>query len=270
MSELARRSFLHRSLTGLTALSSPAWAFGSPAVPPRADSPRVGLDPVVSQSGLASCWEAVMRRDLGWAAQWSVAETANVLDDLEHGQRDAGLFLAHPRAEALDRAGLIFNRHTVARTDVLLLGPQQDLAGISTETDPARALGQVLAAYRAGAARWQAPPEGSALAALLARLVPGQTVVAHQMTSTPSASHPMASVYPAYRLATRAQWPGPSQRDPLKSWFGPHVRLTLDLQVACSFRSHHPGAKLLVDWLQGPLAQRAVRSLHPAWSSLQE
>jgi len=40
--------------------------------------------------------------------------------------------------------------------------------------------------------------------------------------------------------------------------------------VACSFRARHAGAKLLVTWLQWPLAQGAVKSLQPAWQRIKE
>jgi hypothetical protein len=41
--------------------------------------------------------------------------------------------------------------------------------------------------------------------------------------------------------------------------------MVLEAQVACSFRVRHPGAKLLVSWLQWPLAQSAVKASGPGW-----
>lgn len=266
MPALARRPFLHLSLTGLVALGSPPLAFGrKPA--PRAESPLVGVDPILIDSGLTARWQAAMKQDLGWAARWSPMVSGSILDQLEQGQVDAGLFLSHPRAEVLDKQGLIYDRHTVARTDVLLLGPVDDLAGIRSETDPARALAQVLAAHSAGAAIWQPPPAGSALAALADQLTQG---LASRNTPPGASAKPVPSA-PAYRLLTRAQWlKRPPKGERLKIWLAGPPRLALEAQIACSFRARHPGAKLLVNWLQWPLAQNAVKATRPAWQGAKE
>ena len=267
MPVLARRPFLQLSLSGLVALNAPDRAWSNPRVAPRAESPLVGVDPIIQASGLTARWESAMRQDLGWAARWSAMDTHDVLDQLEQGQIDAGLFLSHPRAAVLDKQGLIYNRQTLARTEVLLLGPQTDLAGIRTEPDPARALKQVLAAHNAGAAQWLAPPEGSALASLADQLTQGLASKAQK----PGAAATTRQAAPAYRLLTRAQYlRSPPKGERLKSWFSPDTHLTLDVQIACSFRTRHAGAKLLVSWLQWPLAQGAIKSLQPAWQRVKE
>jgi hypothetical protein len=260
----ARRPFLQMSLAGLATLAAPPIALGRAGVKPRAESPLVGVDPAFVESGLTARWQAAMRQDLGWSAQWAKMGTADVLAQLESGQIDAGLFLSHPKADALDKQGLIYNRHSVARTEVLLLGPVQDLAGIRSEPDAGRALSQVLAAAAAGAARWEAPPEGSPLAALAERLTHG--------LSKGQAPPPGAKAAPAgaaYRLVTRAQWRQAKPGDgPLKTWLAGGPLFQLEAQVACSFHARHPGAKLLVSWLQWPLAQGAVKASRPAWQSV--
>ena len=270
MPVLARRPFLQLTLSGLVALNAPDRAWGNPRVAPRADSPLVGVDPIIQASGLTARWESAMRQDLGWAARWAPMDTHDVLDQLEQGQIDAGLFLSHPRAAVLDKQGLIYNRQTLARTEVLLLGPQTDLAGIRTEPDPARALKQVLAAYNAGAAQWLAPPAGSALAALADQLTQGLASKARPPSAMYAASAARQPA-PAYRLLTQAQYlRTPAKGEHLKSWFDKDAHLALEAQVACSFRARHAGAKLLVTWLQWPLAQGAVKSLQPAWQRVKE
>jgi hypothetical protein len=267
MSLLARRPFLRLSLSPLLALSAPAAVLAGPKPPPRAESPLVGVDPVFIESGLTARWQAAMRADLGWSARWAPMDSAEVLGRLERGEVDAGLFLSHPTADALDKQGLIYNRHHLARTDVLLLGPAQDLAGIHSDTDAARALSQVLAAARAGAASWQPPPAGSALAALADQLT-------HGLASKPLpalAADKARPAAPAYRLMTRAQWlKKPPAGERLKTWLSGAPQLTLDAQVACSFHARHDGAKLLVTWLQWPLAQSAVKAAQPAWQGVKE
>jgi hypothetical protein len=267
MSVLARRPFLQLSLSGLVALNAPELALGGTRVVPRAESPLVGVDPIIQASGLTTRWESAMRQDLGWAARWSAMDTHDVLDQLEQGQIDAGLFLSHPRADVLDKQGLIYNRQPLARTEVLLLGPEADLAGIRTEPDPGRALKQVLAAHNAGAAQWLPPPAGSALAALADQLTQGLA----SKVQAPGAASVAKQAAPAYRLITRAQYLRiPPKGERLKSWFGKDAHLSLEAQVACSFRARHAGAKLLVTWLQWPLAQGAVKSLQPAWQRIKE
>jgi hypothetical protein len=260
-----RRPFLQLSLSGLLTWAAPSLSMAGPRVAPRAESPLVGVDPVFVSTGLTARWQNAMRRDLGWAARWQPMDTGAVLTQLDQGQLDAGLFLYHPQADHLDKQGLIYNRQTVARTAVLLLGPSDDLAGIRSERDPARALSQVLAAANAGAANWAMPPAGSALAALADQLTQGQA-------SKPSAARATGKVPPpsaAYRLVTRAQYlKAPPAGERLKIWLAGGPGMALDAQVACSFRARHAGAKLLVSWLQWPLAQGAVKASGPGWQSI--
>jgi len=227
----------------------------------------VGVDPVLVASGLTARWQSAMRHDLGWTARWAPMDTGSILNQLEQGEVDAGLFLSHPKADQLDKQGLIYDRHTVARTDVLLLGPVDDLAGIRSETDPARALSQVLAAHSAGAALWLPPTPGSALAALADGLTQG---LASRVTPPGATGKPIPPGS-AYRLLTRAQWlKAPPKGERLKVWLSGTPRLALEAQIACSFRARHPGAKLLVSWLQWPLAQGAVKATRPAWRGIKE
>lgn len=255
MPDPARRPFLQSSLTGLLAMCIPVkgWA-GRP--PPRAESPLVGVDPLLVGTGLTARWQAAMRQDLGWAAQWAEMDSGQVLDQLERGEVHAGLFLSHPRADKLVQQGLIYARQRIARTDVLLLCPPDDLAGIRGETDIARALAQVRAAVAAGAARWQAPEPGSALDALAQAWMPG----------APPAAPPSAPAAPAYRLTTRAQWlRQPPKGERLRPWPGRDPRMVLHAEIGCAYRNRHEGAKLLVAWLQWPLAQDAVKAAQPGW-----
>lgn len=235
-------------------------------LPSRADSPLVGVDPVFVDTGLTARWSAAMKQDLGWSARWSAMDTSDVLNGLEQGELDAGMFLSHPRADALDKQGLIYNRLSLARTGVLLVGPSDDVAGIRSETDPARALAQVINASNAGAARWLAPQPGSALALLADHLVHGSST----KSALGSPSHSPGNS-PAYRLITQAQWlKSPPKGEKLKVWLNDPARLYLEAQVACSFRSRHAGAKLLLSWLQWPLAQSAIKASKPGWQPMKE
>ncbi len=233
------------------------------AAAPRADSPRVGVDPDVLGSGLGARWGSAMKRDLGWAAQWARLESSAVLTQLEQGEIDVGLFLAHAKADALDQQGLIHDRHTLAQTDVLLVGPMDDPAGIRSERDAGRALAQVVAAYAAGAAQWEPPATASALASVADGLTQG--LASRGLGGKSGLSNKAGA---SYRLLTAAQWASlvPSRgRDTSKVFLQGKPAVSLNLQVARSFRARHPGGKLLVAWLQGPVASAAVRASAPAW-----
>jgi len=250
---LLRRRMLGLALASPLAVVSGTAAAGN--VPPRADSPRVGVDPLFVRNGLTQRWQAAMGRDLGWQAQWQAAATAEVLSQLEAGQVDAGLFLSTPQADDLDRQGLIYYRQTIATAPVSLLGPPDDVAGIRGEKDPARALRQVLLAAQAGAANWVQPPAGSPMAGLMTQLLAGN---APQLDKHPK---PARDNSPAYELVPR---PAQQAGDRRKIWLQDE-RLQLQAQVACSFRSRHPGSKLLVTWLGWPVAQAAFRQVPGNW-----
>jgi len=219
------------------------------------------VDPIFIDTGLTRSWQVAMGRDLGWQARWSPMDTATVLRQLESGEVDAGLFLSHPLADDLDRQGLIHSRQSIATTDVLLVGPAEDLAGIRTERDAGRALNQVLLAAQAGAVNWVQPTEQSALAALLGQLTQGKGLDPRALRV---GKHAPAKGM-AYELVPRVQWRAQDRR---KVWLQGDARMVLAAQVACSFRVRHPGAKLLVNWLGWPLAQSAFKSGSPGWHGL--
>jgi len=245
-----RRALLGALGVTCVGLSSPAQA-----VRPRADSPEAAIDPLPMDTGLAGRWGAAMRRDLGWAARWQTTPSRQVLDRLESGDAEVGLFLTHPRADHLIQEGLIHDRRKLARTEVWLIGPANDPAGIRAEKDPARALAQVLAAQAAGVAALQTglPDESRGSDSPLLSL-------AQQLMGQGKALPPPAQAgAPTYRLVTQAAWlrAGPA-RPGTRIWFQGHPALALHLEVARSFRGKHPGGRLLVDWLDRPTARNAL------------
>jgi len=262
-----RRALLMRTLgaSGIlcAGLCQPAWALR-----PRAESPEVAVDPLLADTGLTARWGAAMRRDLGWAAQWHATPSRQVLDRLESGEAEVGLFLSHPRAGHLEKEGLIHDRRKLARTEVWLVGPADDPAGIRSEKDPARAIAQVLAAQAAGVASWQTglPGEPSAQPGADSPLAQ----LAAQLLAQPAAGQPLPAglgnkppnpTAPAYRLVTQAAWLRQGQARGTRVWFQGHPALVLHAEVARSFRGKHPGGRLLVDWLDRPLARGTLRGV---------
>ena len=275
-SPLVRRRLL---LGAVWAAAASAWA--APRVAPRAEGPEVGVDPTLVASGLTARWSQAMQRDLGWTARWTPLPSGVLLRQLEQGEVDMALYLSHPMAARLAQQGLIHDQHPLARTEVLLVGPTQDAAGIRSETDPARALRQVLAAHAAGAALWQPPPADSALAAL----AEGMGLGPGTGSAPPQAKGKLLADTP-YRLVTRAEWQAEQAargRAPRRHggsgsntdaattrvWLQGGPGLHLDCELARSFRARHPGARLLVQWLRGPLGRQAFQASAPAWQVLQ-
>ena len=247
----------------ITALSVRVLASATTHAPHVADGTRIAADPVAISSGLSARWQAAMARDLGWSADFSPQESGSVLDMLNQGQTDVGLFLSHPKADDLDKQGLIYERHALASTDVLLVGPSADLAGIRSETDAGRALTQVIVAASAGQARWTPPPANSALAALADTLTKG---LANKGMNGGAPSK--SATGPAYQLLTRASLSKGGLPAGTKIWALPDPKMSLQLQAALSFRSRHAAGKLLVTWLQWPMAQSFVNKSQPAWRKL--
>jgi hypothetical protein len=256
----ARRTLLKHTL-GVAGVLCTGVTMPVQAVRPRAESPEVAIEQLLVESGLAARWGAAMRRDLGWAAQWQAMGSRQALDQLESGANEVGLFLSHPRAAHLEKEGLIHDRRKLARTEVWLVGPADDPAGIRSEVDPARAIAQVMAAQAAGVSAWRfgldsdAPsnrgPDGP-LAQLASKLL------AHAPVSTVG-KKPDTTSTPTYRLVTQAAWLRQGQERGHRIWFKGHPALALYAEVARSFRGRHPGGRMLVDWLDRPLARSTLR-----------
>lgn len=248
---MLRRTLLRTSLS-LLGTHLGAQALATPQ--PRSEAPPVALDPALVAAGVAQAWAAGMRRDLGWQARWQPMPTEAVLAALREGQVALGAYLRHPEAQRLAAQGLIHGVRPLARTDVLLAGPADDPAGIRGEGDPGRALAQVMAGHAAGACAWQPPPAGSALAALAATLGGARA----WPTPPRQAGSSVAPNPQAYRLMTRADWLRlpPSQR-PARIWLAGGPGLQLVCELARSLNGQHPGARLMSDWLAGPIARRA-------------
>lgn len=260
-----RRTLLAHAPALLLGAWCPAAVLARPAAP-QAAAPVVGVDPDLVAAGLTARWSAAMARDLGWAARWEPLPSGQILTRLEQGQLDAGVYLGHPLADRLEAQGLLHGRTPLARTLVYLIGPESDPAGIRQQPDLRQALAQVLLAQDAGAARWEAPPPDSALAAVVARLTHDRpTARLDRGTALSRATTDKAAALPPYSLLTRAQWQARGLPPGVRIWVTGGPEQALQAELALPFRRRHPGAQLFRKWMQGPLAQGAWRTLRPGW-----
>lgn len=247
------------------------WAAGclgmAKAVQAQGSAPlRLGVDGLLQDTGLAGRLKSAMAHDLGLAAEWVRAPSGTILQQLESGELPIGLFMSHPLADRLDQQGLIHDRHTLARTPVVLVGPTADPAGLRGDPDLTHALRQILAGQAAGVCRWQAAPKDSALAGLSDTLT--STLGAQKLPAITSGA---AANTPAYQLLTVAEWQALPRnvRAPLKVINDRDPRLWLSCQVARSFKTPHPAGKLLVQWLQGPLGRQSTLAKGSVWQKAQ-
>lgn len=248
--------------TGWLSLPGLAWAQSAQPV-------RLGVDGLLQDTGLAGRWKAAMGRDLGLAANWVREPSGTILRQLESGELPIGLFLSHPLADRLEQQGLIHDRHTLARTQVLLVGPASDPAGVRGERDVVRALHQILAGQAAGVCHWLPAPKDSALAGLSDTLT--STLGAQHLPARAASGSSAGASLPPYQWLTMADWQKMSraERNARKVLVEQDPRLWLTCQVARSFKTPHPAGKLLVKWLQGPLGRQAVTAPGSAWQKAQ-
>lgn len=251
-----------RQLISWTAGLSLAVA-GLPVRAQRSPALRMGVAPLIQDSGLAGRWKALMARDLGLKVNWVRAPSSQILADLESGALPIGLFLRQALADNLERDGLIHDRRTLARTQALLLGPASDPAQVGQLGSAPQAMRQILQAQAAGLCRWEAPAAQSALRPLAdALLTPGGTPAIQGRALTPP-----PSPEPGYRLILKSEWAAlpRAARVGLKVFLDDAPALELQCQVARSFRAHHPAGKLLGDWLDGPVGRRGVQQTRAMW-----
>ena len=243
---------------GLVAAASSAAATPGPSVAIPNDAAFIPL---------MRCWGQAAAQDLGLRIQWQAMAEDRVAPALAQGDVSNAIFLATPQADRLQDAGLIYDRHTLAVGDIVLVGPKDDQAGIRGLTRAAEVLAQVQAAAAAGAIQWQAPQAGSAVQAWSQSVWSGPALTATP-ASTPGA-HVGGHVGGHYALLRADEWRNARQA----KLAGPRLWLQADaalhLDLARSLRLNHPAAGLLQHWLQGPLGQSCLRQAGAQWRTSQ-
>jgi tungstate transport system substrate-binding protein len=256
-----------------------AWAAGAVDVRAQQRRPggtplRLGVERLVADTGLATTLRRSFAGDTGLAVDTEPGPSSALLEALERGEIDAALTHAPAVESRLEKQGLVHDRHAVARSEFVIVGPLErgkDPAGVSGGRDAAAAMARIAQAgapfltlgdgsgtHLAEQELWRRA--GLAPAAAWYRSVDARA--GHLVAQARAAQ--------AYTLLDRASWlvlgaPAQSAKAARAApSFGVLVHgdplLVTDFHVLRSFRINHPAGKLFVAWLTGPRGRRVVAS----------
>ena len=262
---ISRRHALFSATVTIAALSFP---LSSRAVQRQSlgDPLRVGTDDALAESGLAVALQKAFAHDTGVAVQILRGPASSVLDALERGEHDAALTNAPSVEEKLDKEGLIHDRHVIARSEFVIVGPAALAKPLASGTDAALALSRLSQAQIPFITR----PDGSGTylaelsmwrAAKIAPLAPWYLNADKGASLISQAVQRQACAFVERGMwsATGAAQAGKGYRilaegDP---------RMAVDVHVMRTFRAErqHPAGKLFVAWISSAKG-RAVAQAH--------
>ena len=235
------------------------------------DPLRLGVDTALFDGGLARALQRAFGRDTGIAVQLVRSPALSLLEALERGEVDAGLCNA-PQAEArLDEQGLLHDRHAIARSDFLIVGPAGrakagDPAQIGGLRDAAQALLRLRDAALAapGTVSFLSANDGSGVHVVeqalwrAAKVAPTEPWFAAAAPGSALAAH--ARARNAYALVERGAWNAQGGA-PLAALVEGDPALGEVVHVMRSFRVSHPAGKIFVAWIAGAKGHRVAAAM---------
>lgn len=269
---LRLRTMLRRRLHVLAGL---AWLAGALPIAgaqqrrPGGAPLRAGFERALVDSGLATALRRGFAADTGLNALPVAGTSSGLLEALERGEIDLAITHAPLLEAKLAAQGFVHDRHPVARTDFVIVGPVdrgKDPAGVAGGADAASALARIAQSgapflslgdgsgtHLAEQALWRA--------AGVAPSAPGYRSIDGEGGGLLVQTRALG----AYTLIDRASWLalGDAVRRraaaPLLAVLVEgDARLVTDFHVQRSFRINHPAGKLFVAWLSGRAGRRAV------------
>jgi tungstate transport system substrate-binding protein len=234
------------------------------------DPLRVGAEQALVDGTLATRLQLAFIRDTGVVITLTPNASMAVLTALERGEIDVSLTNAPAPELQLEKQGLAHMRAAVAQGDWVLVGP---VTGTGQRmADPAGVLGnpkmtEALQKIRQAQGRFVSAPQGSG--AHFAELDSWRNAKAAPSapwySETPSTGDALALAQTArgYTLVERGRWLNHPPSG-LAVCVQGDASLALPVHVMQSFRSHHPAAKLFMQWITGPRGQRIANS-SPGW-----
>lgn len=228
------------------------------AAPERmADPLRLAVDDALVESGLAQRLQHSFGRDTGLALRVISQPATALLAALERGEHDAALCNA-PRAEqALAAQGLVTDRRVVGRAEFVLVGPAALVKPLDAGHDAALALQRLAQVQAAFLTRGDGSGTHLAEQALWRAAATAPEPPWYLPASAPGRWWDEARERNACMLVDRGAWAAHKLRG-FAVLSEDAARLIVDVHVMRSFRTRHPSAKLLADWLAGRLGRRVV------------
>lgn len=255
-----RRSLIYTS----AACAAPAWAIAAQRQSLN-DPLRLAADDALVESGLATALHQAFGRDTGVAVQLLHAPASGVLEALERGEHDAALTNAPAVEAALDKQGLVHDRHAIAHGDFVIVGPAQLSKPLAAGNDAALALSRLSQAQVPFVTR----PDGSGthLAELslwrAAKVAPAAPWYFQAGKGAPLLAQ--AAQHQACAFVERGMWLAGGAATAGKSYrilVEGDSRLGIDVHVMRTFRSErqHPAGRLLVAWMRSAKGRHVVQT----------
>lgn len=228
------------------------------------DPLRLATDDALFDSGLTVALQKAFGRDTGVAVQLLHGPASGVLEALERGEHDAAITNAPSVEETLDKQGLVHDRHTIAKSAFVIVGPAVLAKPLAAGSDAALALSRLSQAQVPFITR----PDGSGTclaeqsmwrAAKIAPTAPWY-INAHKGSSLLV----QAVQQKACAFVERGMWfaggAGVAGRG-YRVLVEGDPRMSVDVHAMRTFRSErqHPAGKLFVAWIQSAKGQQGVR-----------
>lgn len=229
------------------------------------DPLRLATDDALFDSGLTVALQKAFGRDTGVAVQLLHGPASGVLEALERGEHDAALTNAPSVEDALDKQGLVHDRHTIAGSTFVIVGPAVLAKPLAAGSDAALALSRLSQAQTPFITR----PDGSGTylaeqsmwrAAKIAPATPwyinadkGSSLLAQAVQQKAC-----AFIERGMWFARGAGMAGKGYRILVEG----DPRMGVDVHVMRTFRAErqHPAGKLFVAWIRSAKGQQVVQA----------
>jgi tungstate transport system substrate-binding protein len=232
------------------------------------DPLRLGVDPSLFDSGLASALQRGFGRDTGIAVQVVPAPALPLLEALDRGEFDATLTNAPGPEARLEQQGLAHDRHAIATGDFVIVGPAprrkvKDPAAIAGGHNAAEGLIELQNAALAtpGAVTFISSADfsgGHAIEQALWRSAKIAPVAPWYVPAGKGSSLiEQVRTRGAYALVERAVWLAHGGA-PLGILVEGDRQMKEEVHVMRAFRINHPAGKIFVAWIAGPKGRRVV------------
>ena len=259
---MKRRHTLLRLVAATASLTGPVIA-GAVQRRSLADPLRLAADEALVDSGLGPLLVRSFGQDTGVAVRLLRGRASSILEALERGEHDAGLTNA-PEAEApLEKQGLVHDRRTVVRSEVIVVGP----AALAKPLAAGHDVGLALSRLANSETRFVSRPDGSGThLAELAAWRAARTAPAGAWYQQPPADLPLlaqAHERNACTIVERGVWAATAGVKGYAVLADGDARLAIDVHVMRSFRADpaHPAGKLFVAWISSEKG-RALAAAH--------